>query len=95
MRANLDQLHRSICQVRYTRQIAKLADALMYALNIQQGNALVPFLAPLHASDNREAVAYWLSREMESPDVTLSRHCIEILLPRLEKRLQAIEEDAR
>lgn len=74
-------------EIQYSRQIHKLADALIYALSIPSGSALVPFLAPLHHSNNHSAVAYWIRQELLDPDIELSRHCIEVLLPRLERRL--------
>lgn len=85
-------IHKMLGQLEYSRQINVLADALIYALNIEPGKALVPFLAPLNARDNREAVAIWVRNELQAPDVELTRQCIPVLLPRLEKALHAVEE---
>ena len=92
MKPDFVQMATSIEQRCFTRRVAHLADALYYALNIQDGACLVPFLAPSQARDNREAVAVWLFRELQHPDTELSRHCIEVLLPRLERRLHHIQE---
>lgn len=92
MKPNLHVIEATAQKTLHCRQLNRLADALVYALNIDSGQTLVPFLAPLHARDNREAVCCWLEAELSQPDVELSRHCIEVLLPRLEKKLYAIQE---
>ncbi len=92
MPIDIKALEASTRRMAYSRQVNQLADALSYALNIQHGTALVPFLAPLNARDNREAVACWVSQELSRPDIELSQHCVQILLPRLEKRLSEIQE---
>lgn len=93
MGCDMTAIERTIEHHQYSREVCRLADALVYALNIHDGHALVPFLAPLRARNNREAVACWLLHELEKPDVELSQHCIAILLPRLEKALQSVEEN--
>lgn len=90
---DLPALEATVQRMTYSRQVSQLADALSYALSIQHGVALVPFLAPSRARDNREAVAHWVSQELLSPDIELSQHCVQILLPRLEKRLCEIQEE--
>lgn len=92
MKPDLKQIAAARNQTLHTRQLSRLADALVYALNITHGHALVPFLAPKHARDNREAVACWLHQQVNHPDVELSQHCIDVLLPRLEKELMRIQE---
>lgn len=76
----------------HSRQVSRLADSLSYALQIQPGSSLVPFLAPQAARNNQEAVAYWLANELATPDLEVSQQCIDVLLPRLEKRLMEIQE---
>lgn len=78
---------------RHTREVYRLTDALMYALKIPQGHQLAPFFAA-DASDNREAIAAWISKELQHPDIALTSCCIELLLPRLERRLIDITEMA-
>lgn len=80
-------------RMQFSREIFGMADALMYALQIPHGRALVPFLAPSRALDNREAIAVWLRRELDFPNVDVARLCVAELLPLLKRRLMEIEEE--
>lgn len=93
----MSELHRrtaTTCCHRYSREVYRLADALMFALHIPAGYALAQLLMPHGTADNRDAVAAWLARELQHPDTTMSQYCIELLLPKLEQHLLRITEDA-
>lgn len=93
-RPSLDMICESIRQVRNSRELCRLADALVYSLNIAHGSALVPYLAPGRAATNRDAVIEWLRGELDAPSLELSQVCVQVLLPKLHRHLQQSLEAA-
>ncbi len=74
------------------RKIHVMAEALMYALQIPPGTTLVPFLAPMAARNNQEAIVVWLKEVLGFPVMAFSRFTVNELGPLLERRLLEIEE---
>ena len=93
-RLSIDEICASIRQVRHSRELCRLADALVYSLSIAQGSALVPYLAPGRAGSNREAVIEWLKDQLDAPSLELSQACVQVLLPRLHRHLERSLEAA-
>ncbi|MEN8719222.1 MAG: hypothetical protein ABF296_03020 [Oceanococcaceae bacterium] len=91
---SLDVICESIRQVRHSRELCRLADALVYSLNIAHGSALVPYLAPGRAGTNRDAVVEWLRAELDAPSLELSQACVQVLLPKLHRHLEKSLEAA-
>lgn len=84
----IDAINRQIQQAEHSRGLCRLADALVYRLKIAHGSALVPFIAPGRATNNRDAVLEWLRKEFDSPSLELSQACVQVLLPKLHRQIE-------
>ncbi len=84
----VDEINRKFKQAEHSRELCRLADALVYGLNLADGSALVPFIAPGRATNNRDAVLEWLCQQLESPSLELSEACVQVLLPKLHRKIE-------
>ncbi len=84
----VDEISRRIQQAEHSRELCRLADALVYSLKIVHGSALVPIIAPGRAANNRDAVLQWLRQEFDTPSLELSQACVQVLLPKLHRKIE-------
>lgn len=90
----VDEINRCLQQAEHSRELGRLADALVYSLKIANGSALVPFIAPGRATNNRDAVLQWLRSEFDMPSLELSQACAQVLLPKLHRKIEDALEAA-
>lgn len=75
--------------------IRKMAAALCATLQIPDGSALVLHLTPdPRIKTNLEAVACWISDQLEDPNLALSIAVLPTLVDMLSSKLRRIREDA-
>lgn len=72
--------------------VRKLAAALVMALNIAPGKALILSLGQGHEASNFEAVESWVRAALSHEQLQPGRFALQILLPALESRLHTISE---
>ena|SRR5690554_2517631 len=72
--------------------VRKLTAALVIALNIAPGKALILSLGQGHEASNFEAVESWVRAALAREQLRPGRFALQSLLPALESRLHTISE---
>ncbi len=74
------------------KDVRKLTSALVIALNIAPGKALILSLGHGNETSNFEAIESWVQAALVREQLPAGRPALQILLPALEARLHAITE---
>lgn len=76
------------------RAVRLLAEALVMQLQIPAGVHLVMLIGDCRARDNREAVGFWVARELPTDAGPDAQVYLEALRQKLAEQLRRIEEAA-
>lgn len=76
-------------------QIRQLTDALMIALGIPEGHALVNHLTSSPCRTNREALVLWVQAQCLDHSIPLRRNTLRSLVNMLQYKFEAIQCDAQ
>ena len=90
------RIEQQIAQKQHAIGIRKLADALCFALQIQQGRELVLHLtSDSTARTNPDAVAAWVQAQMVDPSLAITPQTVQLLTDLLSRKLQSICEETQ
>ncbi|HSO82497.1 hypothetical protein [Thiocapsa sp.] len=74
-------------------QLCRLAEVLGHACRVSEGAGLVRVLGAGQARDNREVLIEWVRAQVAELDAEVAGVLLPVLLKRLERRLQAWEDE--
>jgi hypothetical protein len=94
IRPNKKNREHSEIQAANRHEVRKLAAALVLALNVAPGKALVMSLGEGHEATNFEAVESWVAEALVREQLPPGQVALGTLLPALEARLHTISEAA-
>tara|TARA_R110001583_G_scaffold149382_5_gene301493 strand:- start:427 stop:741 length:315 start_codon:yes stop_codon:yes gene_type:complete len=92
IRPNHTHLEQTEPRMLKREEVRKLAAALVIALNIAPGKALILSLGQGHEASNFEAVESWVRTALAREQLQPGRFALQTLLPALDSRLHTISE---